>query len=78
MWRNYIKRQREKATGPTFTAAMCAGVCARALTWRQVLSRRIFPRQVDLPPEWQDYCRREIPYEVPCNWRKQTAPALAG
>jgi transposase-like protein len=63
VWRNYIKKRREKESWPTATAAMWAGVVDRAWTWRQVLQRRIFPQHVALPPEWKGYYQGRLAYE---------------
>ena len=49
VWRNFIKRRREKESWPTPTAAMRAGVIDRPLRWRQVLRRRLFPDHADPP-----------------------------
>jgi hypothetical protein len=78
VWRNYVKKRREKAAGPSPTAGMVAGVIDRALTWRQVLARRLFVGHADLPPEWLAYLMGQIPYEVPYRWRKLSARALTG
>jgi len=55
VWRNYIKKRREKESWPAQTAAMRAGVIDRPLTWRQVLRRRLFPGHVALPEVWRQY-----------------------
>ena len=54
------EKRREKAFWPTETAGMRAGVIDRALTWKQVLKRRLFPGRADLPPEWRAYYWRRV------------------
>jgi hypothetical protein len=49
VWRNFVKKRREKEPGPVQTAAMRAGVIDRPLRWRQILRRRLFPDLVELP-----------------------------
>jgi transposase-like protein len=60
VWRNYVKKRREKATGPEQTAAMAAGVCKQPLAWRQVLRRRLFPQHVQLPAPWAAYYEQRV------------------
>ena len=60
VWRNYVKKRREKEFWPAQTAAMRAGVIDRPLSWRAILTRRLFPSQSELPREWVDYYRREV------------------
>ena len=60
VWRNYIKKRREKASWPVETAGMRAGVIDRGLSWGRVLRRRLFPRGVDLPKVWKGYYRRQV------------------
>jgi hypothetical protein len=60
VWRDYIKKRREKAACPAETAAMRAGVIDKALTWRDVLRRRLFFGQVSLPQTWKRYYRRQV------------------
>ena len=55
VWRNYIKKRREKESSPAETAAMRAGVRDGPLEWRQVLRRRMFPGHVRLAKEWLRY-----------------------
>ena len=59
VWRNYIKRRREKNRGSP-TPAMCRGMAARPLKVGELLSRRIFYDHVRLPGRWQQYYRRLI------------------
>jgi transposase-like protein len=64
VWRNLIKKRREKASWPTPTAAMSAGVIDRPLRWKQVLRRRLFPHRSEPPREWQGYYWGRIESEV--------------
>jgi transposase-like protein len=59
VWRNYIKKRREKAAGPPETVAMRAGLAEQPLTWRQILRRRLFPGRIDLTPAWRQYYLRQ-------------------
>jgi hypothetical protein len=58
VWRNYIKRWSEKAGQET--AAMRAGVLGRPLEWKEILRRRLFPSQRDLPADWREYYERRV------------------
>ncbi len=58
VWRNVIKRRSEN--GPSESAAMRLGLTDRLLTWRDVLSKRLFPEHQDLPAEWVKYYRRDV------------------
>ncbi len=42
VWRDFVKKRREKESGPAETAAMRAGVIDRPLRWSQILRRRLF------------------------------------
>jgi len=74
VWRNYVKKRREKASWPTETAAMCAGVIDRILSWREILKRRLFPAGADLPLEWMRYYYRRM--EATGSGWKQTEHCL--
>ena len=63
VWRNCIKWKREKKPGET--AAMEIGLLERALSWREVFRRRLFPHRSDLPAPWWTYY-----------WRRVKTPAL--
>jgi transposase-like protein len=63
VWRNLIKRQREKRPG--VTAAMAAGVVSEPWSWSRVFRRRRFVRPQDLSDRWWDYY-----------WGKVEAPAM--
>ena len=58
VWRNAIKRRREKQGGET--AAMFAGVLDRPLSWAEVFRRRRFPRGQLLPAVWRAYYWRRV------------------
>jgi transposase-like protein len=58
VWRNYIKKRREK--GGNVTAAMLMGLTRRPWRVRDVLAHRRFFDRVCVPPPWQAYYRREI------------------
>jgi hypothetical protein len=58
VWRNYIKKRREKAPWPTETPAMRAGWTPGAWTWRRVFGRRLFASQIRLPKEAMEIYRR--------------------
>ena len=64
VWRNYIKLRREKRCRRT--PAMVIGLLDKPLREEEVLARRLFVRQVALPPLWDDYY-----------WRRVTTRALA-
>jgi len=53
VWRNCIKKRREKAQGPIETAAMHAGWTPGPWSWRRVFGRRLFPSRIGLPAEWR-------------------------
>jgi transposase-like protein len=58
VWRNYIKRRREKAG--RVTPAMLFGLASRPLRVRDILSKRIFFAKVPLTPRWEQYYRRQV------------------
>jgi hypothetical protein len=58
VWRNYIKRRREK--GARVTAAMLVGVASRPWKLRDLLKERLFFEKSALLPRWQHYYRREV------------------
>ncbi len=59
VWRNYIKRRREK--GKRVTSAMVLGLASRPWRVREDLLReRLFFDRVPLSARWQDYYRRTI------------------
>jgi hypothetical protein len=60
VWRNCIKRRRERQPRSGPTAAMVAGLDHHPWTWRRVLGRRLFPAHAELPPEWEAYYWRQV------------------
>ena len=60
LWRNYIKRRREKDHPQGETAAMRAGVADRPLSWRQILKKRLFPSRIELTREWRRYYEGKV------------------
>ncbi len=58
VWRNYIKRRREKGT--RVTSAMQLGLASRQLRVRDVLSKRLFFEKIPLSACWERYYRREV------------------
>jgi hypothetical protein len=58
VWRNCIKKRREKEFWPTETAAMRAQLTKGPWTWRRVFGRRLFPSRIRLPDEWMEIYRR--------------------
>jgi hypothetical protein len=59
VWRNYIKRRREKIRGSP-TPAMARGMTERVYGVDEVLAGRIFRDHVALPPRWARYYRRAV------------------
>lgn len=58
VWKNFAKRRWEKKCSQT--PAMIIGLADRVLTCDDILSRRLFPAHLQLPPSWQRYYRREV------------------
>jgi hypothetical protein len=58
VWRNYIKRRREK--GDRGTPAMCLRLAIRPWRVRDLLAGRVFYEKVSLSQRWQDYYRRHV------------------
>jgi hypothetical protein len=58
VWRNLIKRRREKEAGTT--AAMSMGLTGEPWSWRRVFRRRQFVRPGLLPGPWWDYYWRRV------------------
>ena len=58
VWRNYIKRRREK--GNRVTSAMLLGVASRPWRVRDVLAGRLFFEKVALSERWEQYYRRRV------------------
>jgi hypothetical protein len=59
VWRNYVKGRREKVRGSP-TPAMARGMCEGPLTVDEILSERIFPTRLELPPRWRAYYERAV------------------
>jgi len=60
IWRNYVKRRREKDHPQGETAAMWVGAADRPLRWRDILKRRLFPSRIELTREWRQYYERKV------------------
>jgi len=58
VWRNYIKRRREK--GPRITSAMLLGLARRPWHLEDLLKERLFVQKLRVPDRWQAYYRREV------------------
>jgi hypothetical protein len=58
VWRNYIKRRREK--GARTTPAMMMGLASRPWRVRDLLAPRRFFDKVRLSRRWEQYYRREV------------------
>jgi hypothetical protein len=58
VWRNYMKRRREK--GGRATSAMLLGLASRPLRLRDILKERIFYEKTPLTLRWDQYYRRLI------------------
>ncbi len=58
VWRNYIKRRREK--GSRVTSAMRIGVATRPWTVRDLLGERRFFEKTPMSVCWRRYYRREV------------------
>jgi len=58
VWRNYMKRRREK--GNHTTPAMRLGVASRPWRLRDLLSGRLFFERTALSPRWEQYYRRAV------------------
>ena len=59
VWRNYIKRRREKVRGSP-TPAMERGMMKEPLRINELLAKRIFRTRCDLPPRWSEYYDRKV------------------
>jgi len=59
VWRNYMKRRREKKRNSP-TPAMAWGLMDQPLGIAELLSERIFRTRCDLPPRWADYYDRRV------------------
>ncbi len=59
VWRNYIKRRREKERASP-SPAMVRGLFDRRLEVDEVLSERIFRNHIELPQRWAEYYDRKV------------------
>lgn len=59
VWRNYMKRRREKVRGSP-TPAMERGLLDRPLEIVELLRVRLFRTQLELPPRWAEYYDRKV------------------
>jgi transposase-like protein len=59
LWRNYIKRRREKVRGSP-TPAMTRGMTTCVSRIDDIFGARIFRGHVDLPPRWSHYYQRTV------------------
>jgi transposase-like protein len=57
IWRNFVKKRTERAAR-SGTPAMRLGLTRERWDWRRVLSRRLFPGRMRVPPTWNDLYRR--------------------
>jgi len=60
VWRNNIKRRREKKRSSP-TPAMSRGIATKPLEVGELLERRLFYDHTRLPERWNEYYRRLIP-----------------
>jgi len=58
VWRNYVKRRREK--GNRVTSAMLLGLASRPWRLRDLLRERLFFENTRLSERWQQYYRRRV------------------
>ena len=69
VWRNFIKGVSERRSDRT-TPAMKVGLTDRPWTWKQLLSRRLFPDREGLNGSWLELYRRDwTTPELPSNTR---------
>ena len=69
VWRNFIKGVSERRNDRT-TPAMKLGLADRPWSWRQLLSRRLFPDREGLAGSWLELYRRDwTTPELPSNTR---------
>ena len=54
VWRNYMKGRREKK-GDSPTPAMARGMMDARLEVEELLEKRLFRTQIELPPRWAEY-----------------------
>lgn len=61
VWRNFQKKLSERRS-EKITPAMRVGLAEEPWSWPFILSRRLFPSQVRVPPGWMTTYRRAWPY----------------
>ncbi|PID81821.1 hypothetical protein CSB20_01050 [bacterium DOLZORAL124_64_63] len=59
VWRNYHKGVSEKDSRSP-SPAMMLGLTDHRLSIEEMFGERLFPDDVDLPPRWRQYYRREV------------------
>lgn len=59
VWRNFLKRRREKVRGSP-TPAMAVGLVDRPLEIGEVLGERLFPGRMELSERWRSYYDRSV------------------
>jgi hypothetical protein len=70
VWRNYVKSRWEKTPG--ITPAMLKGLLTRPLSVKELLTQRLFPDRIELPPRWRQYYERLVSTrEYPRNRRHE-------
>ena len=62
VWSNCVKKKSENQDEAT--AAMELGLLKGRLTWKKILSRRLFPGHQRLSSRWQDYYWRRVPSPI--------------
>lgn len=72
IWKNYMAPRRVKSNGAS--PAMLAGIRDQRLTFDEVFSKRIFPRDVALPDAWGRQAGRRV--ETPAVGRNRTHTAV--
>jgi hypothetical protein len=76
VWRNFVKRRSERRPRGG-TPATWVGLTRERWDWPRVLSRRLFPARVPIPPSWMIlYRRRWTTPLLPVNSRHQLTRAF--
>ena len=57
-WKNFAKRRWEKRCRQT--PAMLRGIVDRLMSVEEILTERLFPTLVEIPPRWADYYWRRV------------------
>lgn len=75
IWRNFCKHRSERKPGET--PAMWLGLTDKPLTWKEILSQRLFPSKIQLPPSMRHiYDRKMETPELGRNRRHDRAHAV--